>query len=175
MSGYVRGRVVSLTVSVVIIGLMVLPGCGLAPAPEVGCPAPDFILTGLDGNTVSLSDFRGKVVLLNFWAIGCPPCRFEMPAMEEVYQEYRDEDVVIIGVNLDGPVNIVRDYVRDYVEVNGYSWIFVIDGTGMTTRDYMVTAIPASFFIDKDGVIRAVHLGAMSKVLMEIKLAEAME
>lgn len=175
MSGHVRGRIVSLTVSVVIIGLMVLAGCGLDPAPIIGHPAPDFTLTDIAGNTVRLSDFRGKTVLLNFWAIGCPPCRAEMPAMEEVYQEYKDKDVVIIGVDLDGPVSVVGDYVRDYVEVNGYSWTFVIDTTYEVAEDYMVNLIPSSFFIDKDGVIRALKVGAMSKVSMEARLAEAME
>jgi cytochrome c biogenesis protein CcmG/thiol:disulfide interchange protein DsbE len=170
-----RTCIVLLASVVIMTSLLLVAGCGLTPAPEIGHPAPDFTLNDLDGNAVRLSDFRGKVIFLNFWAVGCPPCRFEMPVMEEVYQEYRDKDVVIIGVDLDGPVSIVRDYVRDYVEVNGYSWTFVIDGTGEVAFDYMVSGIPASFFIDKDGVIRALQVGAMSRFTMEAKLAEAMD
>jgi len=148
-----------------------VPGCGLDPAPIIGYPAPDFTLTDLDGNTVHLTDLRGKVVFLNFWAIGCPPCRFEMPAMEEVYQEYRDEDVVIIGIDLGEP----GSSVKNFVETNGYSWTFVIDTYGQIAWEYTVSGIPTSFFIDKDGIIRALQVGAMSRVVMEANLAEAMK
>ena len=170
MSGHVWGRIVSLVLSTVIIGLLVGTGCGLDEAPIVGHPAPDFTLTDLNGNAVRLRDFRGKVIFLNFWAIGCPPCRAEMPAMEELYQEYKDKDVVIIGVNL----GEFRSSVKSFVEVNGYSWIFVIDSMGEVARDYMANLIPSSFFIDKKGVIRALQVGSMSKALMEIRLGMAM-
>jgi len=171
MSGHVWGRIVSLTLSVVIIGLLVLPGCGLTAAPVIGHPAPDFTLTDLDGNTVRPSGFRGKVVFLNFWATWCPPCRAEMPEMEEVYQAYKDKDVVIIGVDLRESMSSVQSFVEE----NGYNWTFVVDSTGEVARDYMVTGIPSSFFIDKDGIIRALQVGAMSKITMEANLAEAME
>ncbi len=170
MSGHAWRRFVPLALSIVIIGLLVGTGCGLDPTPIIGYPAPDFTLTDLDGNAVRLRDFRGKVIFLNFWAIRCPACRAEMPAMEEVYQEYKDEGVVIIGVDL----GEFRSTVKSFVEENGYSWIFVIDSTGEVARDYMVTGIPSSFFIDKDGIIRALQVGAMSKALMEIRLEMAM-
>ena len=164
-------RIVLLTSVVITIGLLVLPGCGLTAAPVVGYPAPDFTLTDLDGNAVRLSDFRGKVVFLNFWATWCPPCRAEMPEMEELHQEYQDKDVVIIGVDL----GEFRSSVKSFVEENGYSWTFVIDSTGEVARDYMVTGIPSSFSIDEDGIIRALQVGAMSKAVMEARLAEAMQ
>jgi peroxiredoxin len=157
--------------SVVIIGLIVQSGCGPEAAPVIGHPAPDFTLTDLDGNTIRLRDFRGKVVFLNFWAIGCPPCRIEMPAMEEVYQEYKDKDVVIIGVDL----GEYRGSVRSFVEENDYSWTFVIDTYGQVAWAYLITGIPTSFFIDKGGIIRSLQVGAMSRTAMEAKLAEAME
>ena len=171
-----RTLAVMMTVITFLPVIAVLPGCNsvtesdLAPAPVIGHPAPDFTLTGLDGNAVGLSDFRGKVVFLNFWATWCPPCRGEMPEMEEVYQEYRDKDVVIIGVDLGES----RSSVQSFVEENGYSWTFVIDSIGEVARDYMVTGIPSSFFIDRDGVIRALQVGSMSKALMEIRLTMAM-
>jgi peroxiredoxin len=173
----IRACAVLVVLIMVLPSMMVFTACDgdnatdLAPAPEVGYPAPDFTLTDLDGNLVRLSDFRGKVVFLNFWAIGCPPCRAEMPEMEELYQEYKDKDVVIIGVNL----GEFRSSVQSFVEENGYSWTFVIDSTGQVTWDYLITAIPTSFFIDEDGIIRASQVSAMSKALMEAKLAEAME
>ena len=144
---------------------------GLPPAPEVGRPAPDFTLTDLEGNSVTLSDFRGKVVFINFWATWCPPCRAEMPDMEAIYQEYKSKDVVVIGVDLLEDENEVRQYVQQ----GGFSWTFVIDTTGAVATNYGITAIPTSLFLDKEGVIRAVSIGAMTKRAMESKLAEAMK
>ena len=143
----------------------------LTPAPEVGRLAPDFTLTDLEGNRVTLSDFRGKVVLINFWATWCPPCRAEMPEIEAVYQEYKSQDVVVIGVDLLETENEVRQFVQQ----GGYNWIFVIDTTGVVANNYGVSAIPTSFFLDKEGVIRVVKVGAMTKRMMESRLAEAMK
>jgi len=131
ISRHSQGRIAALALGVIIIGMLVLSSCGLEAAPEIGYPAPDFTLNDLDGNEVSLSDFRGKVVFLNFWAIGCPPCRFEMPEMEELYQEYKNKDVVIIGVDL----GEYRSSVKSFIEENGYSWTFVIDTYGQVARD----------------------------------------
>jgi peroxiredoxin len=155
---------------IVLLGLLTAQAC-LPIGSQVGNRAPDFTLVDLEGNTVRLNDFRGKVVFLNFWAIGCPPCRAEMPEMEELYQEYKDEDVVIIGVNVGEPESIVRYFVTE----NGFSWTFVIDTTGSVSREYMVLSIPSSFFIDRDGIIQATNIGYMSKAVMEAKLAEAMK
>ena len=145
-------------------------GSELAPAPEIGRLAPDFTLVDLEGNEVTLSDFRGKAVFINFWATWCPPCRAEMPEIEAVYQEYKDKDVVVIGVDILEP----EDVVRQFVEQGGYSWIFILDATGAVSDDYRITAIPTSFFIDREGIIQAVYIGAMTKRAMENKLAEAM-
>ena len=146
-----------------------MDGLQLAPAPKVGRLAPDFTLTDLEGNSVTLSDFRGQAVFINFWATWCPPCRAEMPEIEAVYQEYKDKDVVVIGVDLYES----EGKVRRYIERGGYSWTFVIDTTGEVTRDYRVTSIPTSFFLDKQGIIRALKSGAMTKRSIESKLAEA--
>ncbi len=147
------------------------PPSKLPPVPEVGRLAPDFILTDLEGNRISLSDFRSKVVFINFWATWCPPCRAEMPEIEAIYQEYQNKDVVVIGID----ILEAEDEVRQFVQEGGYSWTFVIDTTGGVTADYGVTAIPASFFLDKEGVIRAVNIGAMTKRAMESQLAKAMK
>ena len=89
-----------------------------------------------------------------------------------IVREYKDEDVVIIGVD----VGESKSTVRDFVEENGYSWIFVIDTTGQVSiEDYSVFSFPTSFFIDSRGVIRATRVGRMSKAIMEALLAEAME
>ncbi len=145
-------------------------GSELAPAPEIGRLAPDFTLVDLEGNQVSLSDFRGKTVFVNFWATWCPPCRAEMPEIEAVYQEYKDKGVVVIGVDILEP----EDVVRQFVEQGGYSWTFVLDATGGVSDDYRITAIPTSFFIDREGIIQAVNIGAMTKRAMENELTKAM-
>ena len=92
-----------------------------------------------------------------------------MPEIEAVYQEYKDKDVVVIGVDLYES----EGKVRRYIERGGYSWTFVIDTTGEVTRDYRVTSIPTSFFLDRQGIIRVLKSGAMTKRSIESKLAEA--
>ncbi len=176
-----KGILVLLAV-VVVMGILTVPGCAPSSQPvqsvqqeatvgvNVGDLAPDFTLTDLEGNQVSLSDFRGKAVFINFWATWCPPCRAEMPEIEAVYQEYKDKNVVVVGVD----ILETEDKVRQFVERGGYSWIFVIDTTGEVTNNYGIAAIPTSFFIDRDGIIKAVNIGAMTKRAMEAKLAEAM-
>lgn len=181
------GRLAGGLLMLVLLGLLVASGCTsaaaditrepgppppdkLPPAAEVGRLAPDFILTDLEGNTVALSDFRGKVVFINFWATWCPPCRAEMPEIEAIHQEYKGQGVVVIGVDL----METEDEVLQLVQRGGFSWTFVIDTTGEVGRSYGVTAIPTSFFLDKDGVIRAISIGAMTKRQMESRLAEAM-
>ena len=147
-----------------------LKGSELAPAPEIGRLAPDFTLVDLEGNPVTLSDFRGKTVFINFWATWCPPCRAEMPEIEAVYQKYKDKGVVVIGVDILEP----EDVVRQFVEQGGYSWTFVLDTSGEVAGNYRITAIPTSFFIDREGIIQAVNISAITKRAMENKLAEAM-
>lgn len=93
-----------------------------------------------------------------------------MPEIEAVYQKYKDKGVVVMGIDIMEPEDVVRQFVRQ----GGYSWTFVLDSTGEIARDYRVTAIPASFFLDKDGVIRAINFGAMTKRAMESKLAEVL-
>lgn len=147
------------------------PPSQLQPAARVGRLAPDFTLTDLEGNRITLSDFRGKVVLINFWASWCPPCRAEMPDIEAVYQEYKDKGVVVVGIDIREPEDIVRQFVAD----GGYSWTFVLDTTGAVASTYAITAIPTSFFLDKEGVIQAARVGAMTKRQMEIRLATTMK
>ena len=137
---------------------------------NIGDLAPDFTLADLDGNPITLSDFQGNTVFINFWATWCPPCRKEMPNIESLYQDYKDSDVIVIGVDIKESV----DKVREFTQKGGYSWIFVIDDTYKVTRDYAVNAIPTSYFLDKEGIIRAVHIGYMTRAAMEANLAKAL-
>ncbi len=93
-----------------------------------------------------------------------------MPEIEAVHREYKDKDVVVVGVD----ILETRDEVIQFVQQGGYSWTFVLDTTGQVATSYKITAIPTSFFLDREGIIRAVNIGAMTKRDMEAKLATAM-
>ncbi|MGE5618840.1 MAG: TlpA family protein disulfide reductase [Sphingomonadaceae bacterium] len=136
--------------------------------PRVGNLAPDFSLKGLDGQTVRLSELRGKPVLVNFWATWCPPCRQEMPDLEKVYQRYRDEGVVFLGVNKEEDA----ETVRKFVEQNRYSWTFLLDSDGKVGNSYWVSGIPTSYFVDREGIVRDIHIGILNVSLLEAKLGK---
>ena len=167
------GRVVLILLAVALLGLLAVQACtpSSASAVSVGKPAPDFTLVDLEGNQISLSDFRGETVFVNFWATWCPPCRAEMPEIEAIYQEYKDKGVVVIGVD----IQETKEEVLQYIQEGGYSWTFVLDTTGEVTTNYQITGIPSSFFIDREGIIRAMNIGAITKRAMEANLAKAMQ
>ncbi len=137
----------------------------------MGEPAPDFTLTNLAGQPVALSDYSGKVILVNFWATWCPSCISELPDYEQVYQRYggQADDFVVLGVNLQEGQTQVEDYVTGL----GLTFPVLLDEDGhVTTRQYQVTGMPASFIIDRRGVIFYRHLGPMSVETLQAKLAE---
>lgn len=120
--------------------------------------AIDFKLKDLNGKNVSLSDFKGKKVLLNFWATWCPPCRAEMPDIEKLYQENKDSDLVILGVNLGEDTQTVKSYI----DKNKYNFNILLDSDQAVAIKYNIVSIPTSFFIDKEGNIIYKKVGAMS-------------
>lgn len=133
-------------------------------------PAPDFTLTDQYGNTHTLSDYKGKVVFLNFWATWCPPCREEMPDIQALYEEYsasEDSEVVILGIAAPGSVDD-RDEegVRAFLSENGYTYPVVMDLTGEQFQQYYIMAYPTTFMIDKDGNIFGYVQGMMTKDVM---------
>ena len=115
-----------------------------------GVPAPDFTLPGLDGQMVSLADYRGKVVLLNIWATWCPPCVEEMPSMEELYQKLKAEDFEILAVSMDISG---AQAVRPFMEKHKLNFPALTDTEGAVKSLYQTTGVPESFIIDKDGII----------------------
>lgn len=121
-----------------------------------------FSLTTLEGDTVSLEDYRGKKVLLNFWATWCPPCRAEMPDMEEMYKDQKNEDVVVLAVNMtmsESSREDVEQFIHDYE----LTFPILMDEVGEVGHQYEVLSYPTSLFIDSDGVIRSKVIGALSK------------
>ncbi|MBA2175336.1 redoxin domain-containing protein [Halobacillus locisalis] len=124
--------------------------------------APDFTLERLNGETVSLSDYRGEKVMLNFWATWCPPCRAEMPDMERIHQE---KDVTILAVNLTDTEN-KREDVRDFAEDFELTFPIVMDEQAEVKEMYQIRPVPTSIFIDEEGRLQAIVRGAMNYDMM---------
>jgi len=134
-----------------------------------GHPAPDFELDALTGDRLALSQFRGRVVLINFWATWCPSCTAEMPEYEQVYQRHNRQDFTILAVNLQEN----RAGIRPFVTGMGLSFPVLLDETGDVTNTlYQIVGLPGSVLVNADGIIVYRHIGPMSGDLLEQKLAE---
>ena len=122
--------------------------------------AADFTLKTIDGEEVSLSDFEGKVVLLDFWATWCPPCRRGVPDLVEIQKKYKDE-LVIIGISLDNQSTVAD--IEPFIEEYGINYPVVL-GNQQVVNDYgNIQAIPTSFIIDQSGNIKQTHVGLVPK------------
>lgn len=145
-------------------------------------PAIDFTLVDQYGNEHTLSDYKGKVVFLNFWATWCPPCRGEMPDIQAIYEEYgkNKEDVIILGVanpaSEEYPNNsdVTKKEVIQFLEDNNYTFPVVFDETGELLSSYYISAFPTTFMIDKDGMIYGYAPGALSKDMMNNVIEETL-
>jgi len=137
-------------------------------------PAFDFTLTDQYGNEHTLSDYKGKVVFLNFWATWCPPCRKEMPDIEKLYREYNfnKDEVVFLGVvnpsSDEYPNNqdVKKEEIISFIEKNGYTFPTVFDETGEVLQNYFISAFPTTFMVDKEGYIYGYVPGMMTKDIM---------
>ena len=139
------------------------------PSTLTGKPAPDFSLTLFEGRTVRLSDFRGKVVFLNFWASWCPPCREEAPLLEQTWRRYRNEGVIFLGVDIQDTEEAARRFIQDF----GITYMNGQDPRNRIAIDYGVYGIPETYFIDKEGRITYKHIGALEQKTILAKLKEA--
>ena len=143
-----------------------LPGLP-EPAPSQGAAAPNITLQNLDGETVSLSDYRGQPVVLNFWATWCGPCRQEMPHLQDVYETHRDAGLVVLGVN----VRETREEAAGFLRELGVDFPVLLDSDLAATERYSVTSLPITFFIDRDGNIKTLVVGGMSRQVIEERVA----
>lgn len=140
-----------------------------SPSPREGFLAPDFTLDTLNGGKVTLSDLRGKIVLINFWATWCLPCREETPALEKSYEQYKDSGVVILGVNLTDQ-DIVSE-IESFVQEFELTYPILLDRDGSVGFLYQIKGLPTTFFINRDGIIRTVLVGGpMSETFIRSKI-----
>jgi cytochrome c biogenesis protein CcmG/thiol:disulfide interchange protein DsbE len=150
-----------------------IDGSSAPPSPQVGFTAPDFKLDSLTGDPITLSALRGKVVVLNFWASWCAPCRAEMPAMNAVYEKFRDQGLVVLGVNTtyqDDETN-ARSAIQDW----GLTFPIVFDRDSAASRPYRIQAMPTTFFVGRDGVIGDIVFGGpLSEALIASKIERLM-
>lgn len=123
-------------------------------------PAPDFTLaTFPDGSEISLKDFRGRVVYLDFWASWCPPCRKSFPWMEEMHKRYKDKGLSIIAVSVDKKHGLIKQFTQQAKP----TFIIAHDPTGTVAQTYKLLAMPTSYLIDKNGQLVMTHRGFRSR------------
>jgi cytochrome c-type biogenesis protein len=140
-------------------------------------PAPDFTLVDQYGETHSLSDYKGQIIFLNFWATWCPPCREELPYIEELYREYQengDDSVAFVGVTFPG-LGSEKDVegVKAFLTENEYTFPVLMNESADLAESYYITAFPTTFIIDADGNVLGYIPGGMTKDIMEDVIAQA--
>jgi thiol-disulfide isomerase/thioredoxin len=155
----------------------------LSAAAVVACAAPEpaalqgvnecnrargFTLATLDGSRVSLSDHRGDVVVVNFWATWCPPCRAEIPDLEAAYQAHRDKGFAVLGVNVEES----RQEIRVFMASLDMSYPVLLDEEGRVLQMYRALGLPMSVIVDRDGVIQVRHVGYMTAAQLGTYLAD---
>lgn len=158
-----------LRVAAAAIALTAL-GCGTAPAesaPTVSLkpgekrnPAPDFILTDANGRKVKLSEFKGKVVLLNFWATWCGPCKLEIPWFVDFEKRYKDQGFAVLGVSMDEDG---WEAVKPYIEAKQVNYRVMVATEEVAQKYGGVDALPTTFIIDREGRIVSTHIGLVTK------------
>jgi peroxiredoxin len=141
-----------------MVGLPAIDGWGMGSrVPTVGVEAEDFQLTDLDGNQQSLSQYRGKIVLLNFWATWCKPCTTEMPAMQASFDKLRDKGFVVLAINeLEDDIK-----VRQHIKTYGHTFPVLMDRDNKVANQFGVFGLPVSVFIDQQGRVQEYIKGGL--------------
>ena len=152
------------------IGIAVLLGFDYStdadnPNLAIGSVAPDFNLQNLLGDEVRLSQFRGSPVLINFWATWCQPCQIEMPYIQNRFDQY-SPDIVVLAVNFDEPVSRVQQFVKE----QNFTFDVLLDTGGRIQELYQIRGYPTTYFVDAEGIIRVIHIGFMTESQLDVYL-----
>jgi len=148
--------VISLSLALLVNGCNSISGGGLG----TGDAAPDFQLQDIEGQTVTLGNLTGYPVMINFWASWCGPCRHEMPFIQQIYEDWQGEGVILLSINLKETYSVATQFMED----NELSFPVLLDADGSVGLDYNVGGIPTTFFIDEYGIIQAKKLGSFNSV-----------
>jgi thiol-disulfide isomerase/thioredoxin len=132
---------------------------------EVGYSVPDFKLSSLDGMATSLIDFRGRPLILNFWASWCGPCREEMPLLQQVYEGLGDR-IFVVGINYAEP----SSHVLSFTHTIGVTFPILLDSKGEVAKRYQIAGFPTTFFLNSEGKLVAYHVGALTPDMLSTYL-----
>ena len=177
---YTRFNWILLSLAISLLGLawigqsreavVVADYSNLVAAPQAGYLAPDFSLTTLQAEEITLSDYRGRPVILNFWATWCPPCRAEIPFFQQSQLKYNGR-AIILGIDQAEPLSLVAPFVADL----GMTYPILLDLESAVSDSYGVVALPTTFFIDSNGVVQKVHPGIISQGVLEDEIEQLLE
>jgi len=164
-----KKKLTAILVMLLALGVVATSCPNEAPAPEVGKLAPDFELNTLDGQSIALSQLKGTPVVVNFWATWCGPCRHEMPFLQQIYEDWPEETLVLLTINIAESSSKVAQFMQS----EGFSFTVLLDSNANVAQKYNVMGIPSTFFIDKDGVIQKIKVGPFrSKAEIETILSQ---
>ncbi|MCB0017672.1 MAG: TlpA family protein disulfide reductase [Anaerolineales bacterium] len=140
---------------------------GSLGAFAVGDTPTDFVLEDTAGNVVRLSDFRGRPVVINFWATWCAPCRVEMPELQAAYEAHQDDGLVLLAINRDES----REQVVEFIDELGLTFTPLLDLGAVVSDEYQIQNMPTTYFLNEAGEVTAVHLGALIDIQLDEYLA----
>jgi len=162
------GIIITLAFLLAVLGLLAWGLKKSEAGPRDSGQAPDFTLTGYDGRVAHLAELRGKVVIINFWASWCLPCREEAAYLEQTWRKYQDQGVVFIGVDYVDTEKEARAYIKEFD-------ITYINGPDLGTKiaqSYNIKGVPETYYVDKHGVLRGVQIGPLQSPILDQKIDE---
>jgi len=153
-----KSKLSRIGLSLILLFSVSFAAIGSANAAADGGPAPDFTLKSLTGKNMKLSELAGNVVLINFWASWCGPCREEMPLLNELHNRYEPLGFTVLGVNVEEDVNAAKGFLKNFPA----DFPVLLDNTNRVSRQYKVVAMPTTVVVDRDGNMRFLHQGYKS-------------
>lgn len=146
----------------------------ITSAPQTGFTAPGFTLQSIDGKNYTLSELKGKAILINLWATWCPPCRAEMPAIEKMYKEYKERGFVVLAVNMtyQDDLRAIPPFALEY----NLTFPILLDEKAFVGSAYQLRSLPSSYFINRIGIINEVIIGGpMAEALLRMRIEKILK